>query len=87
MNRSYVGIITHRGLESFLLETDQALRLLVRRAYRKRPLQALCYWAILGDDDAREVEQRVRSGALHDAVRTLESSASSLGPILPPTPG
>ena len=32
MNRSYVGLITRRGLEALLLETDLAAPLLIRRA-------------------------------------------------------
>jgi hypothetical protein len=80
---SYVAIITRRGLEHFCPENKHVLRFMLRRAYRRQPLPAFCYWAVLHDEDARQVRRCLRCRAFADALRALESSATWLGPIFP----
>jgi hypothetical protein len=85
MAKSYVGIISHRGLESFLPETRHAVPFLVRRAYRRQPAEAICYWAVMQDTVAGEVRQQLQCQRYEDAFLTLRMKAAHFGTILPPS--
>lgn len=67
MARSYVGIISPRGLESLLPETEHAVPFLVRRAYGRRSGEAVCYWAVMPDSTARQVETQLEARFHEDA--------------------
>ena len=83
MGRSYVGIISARGLESVLPETDHAVPFLVRRAYGRRSGEAVCYWAVMPDSTARAVELQLQAHLHEDAFRKLRGEAAHFGTILP----
>ena len=83
MARSYVGIISPRGLESLLPETEHAVPFLVRRAYGRRPGEALCYWAVMPDSTARGVELQLQAHFHEDAFYRLRGEAAHFGTILP----
>lgn len=84
MARSYVGTISRRGLESLLPETEHAVPFLIRRAYRRRPTEAVCYWAVMDDTTARDVEEQLRWQWYEEALLTLQVRAMDIGTILPP---
>ena len=83
MAKSYVGIITRDGLQSFLPENDHVVRFLVRRAYRRQPLEALCYWAIVADSAAEGITRQLSYGEFGQALATLHACALRLGTVLP----
>jgi hypothetical protein len=83
MNRAYIGIITHAGLESLRPEFEQTARSSARRAYRSRPFRAGCWWAALPDATAAEVLDHISRGDRHGALRAIDCSEAFLGPILP----
>ena len=84
MVNSYVGIISRRGLESLLPETEHAVPFLVRRAYRRRPTEAVCYWAVMQDTAARKVKRQLQWKRYEDALLTLRTQAAHFGTISPP---
>ena len=84
MVKSYVGIISSRGLESLLPETEHAVPFLIRRAYRRRPTEAVCYWAVMQDTVAGEVKRQLEWKRYADALLTLRTLATYFGTISPP---
>ena len=84
MVNSYVGIISRRGLESFIPDTEHAAPFLLRRAYRRQPPEAICYWAVMQDAAAREVERQLQWRRHEDALATLHARATYFGTFLPP---
>ena len=85
MVNSFVGIISPRGLESLLPETEHALPFLVRRAYRKRPTEAVCYWAVMQDSAVAEVRRQLQEHRPEEALLALRALAEYFGTIPPPT--
>ena len=83
MVRCYVGTISRRGLESLFPETEHAVPFLVRRAYRRRPTEAVCYWAVLPDAAARDVQRQLQWHDHEEALATLCGQASYFGTIPP----
>lgn len=83
MNDSYVGVISERGLESLIPERGHVTEFLTRRIYRTRGGNAVCYWAVLSDNQADQVCRQLSCGLYGDALRALHSLASDLGTILP----
>lgn len=84
MVNSYVGIISGRGLESLVPETEHAVPFLVRRAYRRPTSEAVCYWAVMQDEVAREVQGHLQRCRHDDALLALRRHAAHFGTILPP---
>jgi hypothetical protein len=83
MLKSYVGIASPSGLETFLPERGRTVRALVERARRR---QAVCYWAVLPDTAAAEVERHLEHGDRESALLLLDRVATQAGPILPSDP-
>lgn len=54
MTNSYLGIVTARGLETLVVETEHAAPFLLRRVARRPFGEALALWAVLDDRVARE---------------------------------
>ena len=81
--RSYVGIVTSHGLQALFPESDYALRGLVRVAYTARPMRGVCYWAAMQIPEATEIQGQLDEGDSNRAFQILQTSATSLGPILP----
>ncbi len=84
MVKCYVGIISRRGLESLLPETKHAIPFLLRRAYRREPTEAVCYWAVMQEAAALEVQRQVQSRRHEEALLALHAWAAHFGTILPP---
>jgi len=81
MLTSYIALTSHRGLEAFVPESDQDVPELTRRT---RVVPALCYWAVLSDDDARRVGRTLAAGEPAAALRLLDRAAAHAGPIVLP---
>lgn len=77
MAQSYLGIITRRGLESLIPETEHAAPFLLRRIRRCR--DTLCCWAVLADATAAELDVLVNLGCYLEALQKLNCEASDLG--------
>jgi len=84
MNDSYVGVISQRGLESLIPERGHVTEFLTRRIYRTRGGNAVCYWAVLSENQANQVCRQLSCGRNADALSALQSLAIDLGTILPP---
>jgi hypothetical protein len=84
MSNAFVGIISSRGLESLVPETEHALPFLVRRAYRRHPPEAVCYWAVMDEVVAEEVRRQLRGQCHEDAFLVLRTLSERFGTIPPP---
>lgn len=85
MVNSFVGIISRRGLESLVPETEHAVPFLVRRAYRRRPTEAVCYWAVMEESAAEQVRRQLHGHRHEDAFFALRALAEHFGTILLPS--
>jgi hypothetical protein len=83
MRNCFVGIISPRGLESLVPETDHAVPFLARRAYRRRPTEAVCYWAVMEDSAAEHVRRQLLRHHNEDAFLALRALAEHFGTIPP----
>ena len=84
MVECYVGIISRRGLESLLPETKHAIPFLLRRAYRRQPTEAICYWAVMQKTAAQDVQRQLQLRRHEEALFILRARAAHFGEILPP---
>ncbi|MDA7979472.1 MAG: hypothetical protein MPJ50_11970 [Pirellulales bacterium] len=84
MARSYLGIITPRGLERLVPETEHAAPFLLRRAHRDVTQQTCCCWAVLSEITASDVRRDVSRGKFWSALARLNIEAEHLGTLLPP---
>jgi hypothetical protein len=80
MLKSYVGLASARGLEAFAPEHQLAVESLAARA---RASRSVCCWAVLPDDGAREIDDRLAAGEAVAALALLETAAREVGQILP----
>lgn len=81
---AYVGMISRRGLECFVPETEHAALFLLRRAMRSSAAPTVCCWAVLRREDAARIQQLLRNRNSADALAMLHNTARSLGTLLPP---
>ena len=84
MTNSYLGIVTPRGLETLVLETEHAAPFVLRRVARQPLGKAVAYWAVLDERTARDLTRRIAARQFEEAIRQLHSQALHLGTILPP---
>jgi hypothetical protein len=83
MADSYLGLITRRGLELLVRETEHAERFLQRRLQRGQWTGAIGCWAVLSDDAAERVRRLVLCAWYREALELLNAEALSLGTLLP----
>lgn len=83
MADSYLGLITRRGLELLVRETEHAEQFLQRRLQRKGTSAAVGCWAILSDEAAERVRRLVLCAWYREALELLNAEAVSLGTLLP----
>ena len=84
MTNSYLGIVTPRGLETLVVETEHAAVFFFRRAARHADADAVCFWAVLDEKMARDVIRQIDCRRFRDALCQLDSQAVHLGTLLPP---
>ena len=84
MTNSYLGIITPRGLETLVLETEHAAMFLFRRLARHRVGEATAFWTVLDEKAATDIARHIRQGQCSEAFRQLNRHARDLGTLLPP---
>lgn len=83
MIASFVGVITHRGLELFLPETETASRFMHRRLRRCRQGHACCVWFVLDGGIAEIVGELIASDEGAAAWVIVEQQARDGGILLP----
>ena len=83
MNNSYLGIITPRGLETLVVETEHAAPFLLRRA-TKRPDDAIVFWTVLDERTATNLTRHIECQRFEDAFDQLGVDAIHFGPLFPP---
>ncbi len=83
MRTGFLGIISPRGLESLVPETEHAALFLTRRAYRNRTAKAVCFWAVMDDSKIAEVRGHLYAQNRAEAFRVLRMAAHDFGTILP----
>ena len=81
---SYLGIITPRGLETLVVETEHAAPFLLRRVSRQPLGELVACWAVLDETEAREVARHVAGRRFQEALCQLNALAIDLGTVLPP---
>ena len=84
MTNSYLGIITPRGLEMLVLETEHAAPFVLRRVTRQPLGEAIGCWAVLDERTARDLTRRIAGRRFEEALGQLHSQALHLGTLLPP---
>lgn len=84
VTNSYLGIISRRGLETLVLETEHAALFLFRRLARDPAGEATAFWAVLDEEAASHVAGHVRRGQFDAAFRQLNTRARDWGTLLPP---
>ncbi len=84
VTNSYLSIITARGLETLVLETEHAALFLLRRVARQPLGSAVAFWTVLDDKTARSVTAHVAARQFQEAFRQLNKRALHLGSLLPP---
>lgn len=82
MTQSYLGVVSRRGLEQLVEETEHAAIFLNRRCYRRRTDLALC-WATLDTQDAETIHCLLRLRLHTSALWRLDADAIQRG-YLPP---
>ena len=83
MTESYVGIVSHLGLEQLWPEQEHTLRFLLRRVQRIKSRPASCVWAVLDPAFAEQVMILIQLGRPWDALLLLQAVAFDLGPAYP----
>ena len=83
MTNSYLGIITSRGLEALVLETEHAALFLNRRVARRFQGDAILCWAVLDGRSARVLTGHISARRFGEALDQLNCRAIHLGTLLP----
>lgn len=83
MLKSYVGIVSHRGLDAFFPENDHVLSFLIRRAYRSGQSDAVCFWAVMQEAIGFSIQHLLENGRPDDALLTLQYLATEIGTVCP----
>ncbi len=78
MNRSYVGVVTPRGLQAIYRESDDLVESLNRK--RLDNSQGLC-WAVLPDEAVFQVTRELFAGENELAWKTLQTESVHCGSI------
>ena len=87
VTNSYLGIVTRRGLETLVLETEHAAPFVLRRVARLPVGEAVGCWAVLDERTARDLTRRIGGRRFQEAFCQLHSQALHLGTLLPPLRG
>jgi hypothetical protein len=84
VTNSYLGIITPRGLEVLVVETEHAAPFLFRRIARQPLGDAVAFWAVLDEKTARDVTRHIADRRFEAALAQLNIRALHLGTLMPP---
>lgn len=83
MHRHYIGIITQRGLEALVPETDDTLRFFRQWLGSRSECLGICYWFDMDDQAANELDQHLRCGYTREAWHALQAHVRFAGPVMP----
>lgn len=78
MLKAFVGIADCYGLESFRPEGEVPIEWLAQRATTRHSRQAVCFWAVVGDEAAREIRSELDGRHPHEALTALGSLATEI---------
>lgn len=67
--RAYLGIVSSRGLEWLLPESDHVLRFLAGQAYAHLPVTGICCWAAMQARTAMQIQGELEGGDADAALR------------------
>ena len=83
MTDSYLAIITTRGLERLVVETEHAALFLFRQTARRPSGEALVCWGVFDEKAARDIARQIACRHYDDAFHQFTSKAYHLGTLLP----
>jgi len=83
MRSGFLGIISERGLESLVPETEHAALFLTRQAYRHATTKSVCFWAVMEDTVAEQIRRQLYARNRSEALGVLRMAAYDFGTILP----
>jgi hypothetical protein len=83
MTDSYLAIVSTRGLERLVIETEHAAVFLFRQAARQSSGEALVCWAVLNVKTARDISHQINCRNYEEAFRQFTSKAYHHGMLLP----
>lgn len=78
MLRAFIGIANCFGLESFRPEGEVPIEWLAQQATTLRSRQAVCFWAVVGDEAAREIRSELDGRHRIEALTALQSLATEI---------
>ena len=78
MLKAFVGIADCYGLESFRPEGEVPIEWLARRATTRHSRQAVCFWAVVADEAAREIRFELDGRHPLEALTALGSLAREI---------
>ena len=81
MTESYVGVVTHLGLEQLWLEGEHTWQFVLRRTQRLRARPACGIWAVLDRAFEEQIAVQIHLGHRLDALLLLQAVAVDLGRI------
>ena len=84
MTNSYIGIISPRGLELLVLETEHAALFVFRRLARRCLSREIAFWTVLDEKVAGRIALQIQCGEYEMANQLLHVDALDLGTLLPP---
>jgi hypothetical protein len=84
MTDSYLAIVSSRGLERLVIETEHAAVFLFRQAARQSPGEAVVCWAVLDTKTARDITHHIKCRNHDEAFRQFSTRAYHLGALTPP---
>jgi hypothetical protein len=76
--RAFVGIAHCYGLESFRPEGEVPIEWLAQQATTLRSRQAVCFWAVVGDEAAREIRSELDGRHRIEALTIFQSLATEI---------
>ena len=81
MTESYVGIVSHLGLEHLWLERQHTLRFVLRHVERIKTRPVCGIWAVLDRDFEELIALQIYLGNRRDALLLLQTVAVDLGRV------
>jgi hypothetical protein len=83
MYDAYVGLVTQRGLESLVPETDRTRFTLFNRLRHEPRCRACGVWFVVDRNIAQAAEELIVAGECNAAQRLLEERSRDAGVLLP----
>ena len=79
MLNGYVGIVSRRGLCQLRVERNDTLRLVCQASMNASKTPRVGFWAILADENARNITRLLDQGESKEALRLLNQTVKDGG--------